>query len=115
MAAYASYGNSPLAVACGHDVHASTLLAAAKCLVDIQDSIAGTIYLCFQIAEENMGSDDFSFMTVGVPACYVQIGAQSTLEGTSSNHHNTKFFLDEKGFLPVVEFFTQYVVDNYTE
>lgn len=54
-------------------------------------------------------------MTVGVPACYVQIGAQSTLEGTSSNHHNTKFFLDEKGFLPVVEFFTQYVVDNYTE
>ena len=68
-----------------------------------------------EMPEENMGSDDFSFMTVGVPACYVQIGAQSTLEGTSSNHHNTKFFLDEKGFLPVVEFFTQYVVDNYTE
>ena len=41
--------------ACGHDVHASTLLAAAKCLVDIKDSIAGTIYLCFQVAEEISG------------------------------------------------------------
>ena len=82
-----------------------------KCIKAMEE--VGLKYV--EMPEENMGSDDFSFMTVGVPACYVQIGAQSTLEGTSSNHHNTKFFLDEKGFLPVVEFFTQYVVDNYTE
>ena len=41
--------------ACGHDVHAATLLAAAKCLTEMKDELSGTVYLCFQVAEEISG------------------------------------------------------------
>ena len=63
------------------------------------------------LAPANMGSDDFSFMTSEIPGCYVMFGARSDRPEASTNHHNTKFFLDEKGFAPVVEFFTQYAYD----
>lgn len=38
--------------ACGHDVHTSMLLGAAKILVNNKDKIKGNIKLCFQPAEE---------------------------------------------------------------
>jgi amidohydrolase len=38
--------------ACGHDVHTSSLLGAAKILVDLREEFEGTIKLIFQPAEE---------------------------------------------------------------
>ena len=61
--------------------------------------------------QPNMGSDDFGHFNMSFPSCYVSIGAKSDMPGTSCNHHNTKFFLDEKGFLPIVEYFTTFAVD----
>ena len=77
---------------------------------------------CIRIAKEvgievvkaekpNMGSDDYGHFNNAFPGCYVSIGAQSDRPDASGNHHNTKFFLDEKAFLPIVEFFTAYAVD----
>lgn len=41
--------------ACGHDAHAACLLATAKALLQVKDQLPGTIYLCFQVAEEISG------------------------------------------------------------
>ena len=41
--------------ACGHDAHAACLLATAKALLQVKDELPGTIYLCFQVAEEISG------------------------------------------------------------
>ncbi len=41
--------------ACGHDAHTAILLATAKCLMEIRENLKGTIYLCFQSAEETGG------------------------------------------------------------
>ena len=37
---------------CGHDAHTAILLGIAKTLWEVRDSLSGTVYLCFQIAEE---------------------------------------------------------------
>lgn len=42
----------PVMHACGHDMHITSLLAAAKLLVSAKDSWSGTLILCFQPAEE---------------------------------------------------------------
>lgn len=41
--------------ACGHDIHASCLLGAAKILNELKDNIKGNIKLVFQPAEEGVG------------------------------------------------------------
>ena len=45
--------------ACGHDGHAAVLLGAAHVLSEIRDQLCGTVYLCFQVAEEvGAGADE---------------------------------------------------------
>lgn len=41
--------------ACGHDVHTSTLLAAARLLAEYRDHLKGTVKFLFQPAEEVLG------------------------------------------------------------
>lgn len=38
--------------ACGHDAHMAILLGISKTLNEIKDTLNGTVYLCFQVAEE---------------------------------------------------------------
>lgn len=42
--------------ACGHDVHTAALLGAAKILSQLKDELDGNVKLCFQPAEETVGS-----------------------------------------------------------
>ena len=42
--------------ACGHDGHTAMLLGACMMLKEIQESLTGTVYFCFQSAEEVGGS-----------------------------------------------------------
>lgn len=42
--------------ACGHDGHTAMLLGAAKILLEKQDEIEGTVYLCFERGEEGGGN-----------------------------------------------------------
>lgn len=44
--------------ACGHDVHTSILLGAAKILFELKENLNGNIKLCFQPAEETIGGAD---------------------------------------------------------
>ena len=45
--------------ACGHDGHAAMLLGTAHVLSEIRDQLCGTVYLCFQVAEEiGAGADE---------------------------------------------------------
>lgn len=41
--------------ACGHDIHAAGLIGAAKILNDNKAKLKGTVYVCFQVAEETTG------------------------------------------------------------
>lgn len=45
--------------ACGHDGHTAMLLGAAAMLAEQRDQFAGTVYLCFQAAEEVGGSAQY--------------------------------------------------------
>lgn len=46
--------NEGIMHACGHDVHTSSLLGAARILHDIKDSLEGTVKLIFQPGEEKI-------------------------------------------------------------
>ncbi len=41
--------------ACGHDINAAGLIGAAKILSDNKSTLSGTVYICFQTAEETTG------------------------------------------------------------
>ena len=58
-----------------------------------------------------MGSDDFGYFTQAYPGCYFNFGASSDRPDAAHNLHNTKLFYEEKGFLPIVEFFVRYTAD----
>lgn len=55
-----------------------------------------------------MGSDNFAEFLAAFPGFYCDTGAHCTRPGTSGNHHNTKFDLDESAMRKVVEFFGTY-------
>ena len=42
--------------ACGHDINAAGLVGAAKILSDHKNDMQGTVYVCFQTAEETTGA-----------------------------------------------------------
>lgn len=45
--------------ACGHDGHAAVLLAIGRSLSELKDELNGSVYLCFQVAEEiGRGADE---------------------------------------------------------
>lgn len=57
-----------------------------------------------------MGSDNFAEFLKAFPGFYCDTGAHSSHPGTSGNHHNPTFDIDESAFGKVVEFFTTYAV-----
>jgi len=59
-----------------------------------------------------MASDDFALFLDAFPGCYVNFGGRSDRADASCNPHNSRFFLDEKGFLPVTEFFVRYAAER---
>lgn len=45
--------------ACGHDGHAAILLAVGRALQELREELCGSVYLCFQVAEEvGAGADE---------------------------------------------------------
>ena len=58
-----------------------------------------------------MASDDFAVFLAAFPGCYVNIGARSDRPDASPVPHNSRFFLDESGFLPITEFFVRCALD----
>lgn len=44
--------------ACGHDGHTAILLGTARALLQVRQELRGTVYLCFQTAEERGGGAD---------------------------------------------------------
>lgn len=55
-----------------------------------------------------MGSDNYAEFLAEFPGFYCDTGAHSSRPGTSGNHHNATFDLDESAFCKVVEFFATY-------
>ena len=46
-------------------------------------------------AYQTMGSEDFSYMTQGVPGCYMLVGSSNAAKGLNFGHHHPRFNIDE--------------------
>lgn len=46
-------------------------------------------------AYQTMGSEDFSYMTQGVPGCYMLVGSSNAARGLNFGHHHPRFNIDE--------------------
>ena len=57
------------------------------------------------------GSDNYAEFLAAFPGFYCDTGAHCTREGSSGNHHNPNFDLDESAFQKVMEFFVAYTLD----
>lgn len=57
------------------------------------------------------GSDNYAAFLAAFPGFYCDTGARCRREGSSANHHNSRFDLDESGFKKVLEFFVAYACD----
>ena len=56
------------------------------------------------------GSDNYAEFLAAFPGFYCDTGARCTRPGTSGNHHNPTFDLEESAFRRVVEFFAAFAV-----
>ena len=56
------------------------------------------------------GSDNYAEFLAAFPGFYCDTGARCTRPGTSGNHHNPTFDLDESAFRRIVEFFAAFAV-----
>ena len=81
----------PVMHACGHDVHATSLIATARRLVDMKDQWSGTVLFVAQPAEERVGGaramlEDGLFEKFPVPnynlALHVNYGVAGTVDFT---------------------------------
>jgi amidohydrolase len=45
---------------------------------------------------QTMGSEDFSFMMQGLPACFMMVGSANVKKGLKYDHHHPKFNFDEE-------------------
>jgi amidohydrolase len=44
---------------------------------------------------QTMGSEDFSYLTQGVPGCYMLVGSSNSAKGLDFGHHHPRFNVDE--------------------
>lgn len=58
--------NAGVMHACGHDVHTSSLIGAAKILIDLKEEFEGTVKLIFQPAEEKIPGGAKPMIEAGV-------------------------------------------------
>ncbi|MYR05078.1 amidohydrolase [Gordonia sp. SID5947] len=70
-------GPFPVAHACGHDCHTSTVLSAADVLASVRDELPGTVMFVFQPAEEGPPVDE-----VGGAKAMLDAGAFTALRPT---------------------------------
>ena len=72
---------------------------AAEVLADVGDE---------SVADPSAGSDNFAEFLAAFPGFYMNLGTHSNRPGTSGNHHNPTFDVDESTFKKDMELFVLY-------
>ena len=82
-------------------------------LADLMADVAHTIQPDADVdqAYQTMGSEDFSFMTQGVPGCYMLVGSANAAMGLNYGHHHPRFNIDEACLAYAVAAMAQGAVD----
>lgn len=64
---------------------------------------------------QTMGSEDFSYMTQGVPGCYMLVGSSNAEKGLDFGHHHPRFNIDEVCLPTAVAVMAQGTVEVLTK
>ena len=81
---------------------------AAKNLYISQPAISKAISKLEDSLDPSAGSDNFAEFLAAFPGFYMNLGSHSSRPGTSGNHHNPTFDVDESVFKKDVELFVVY-------